>query len=101
MSIPNIENKIKKAISDHLDQVQLDFLSPEAEETVKLAIDADDLAEEVMKALNEHVFSFDSSPYADQHCHTCQKMFGDFVSKIGARVQADELLRPNVTILLD
>lgn len=101
MMLSNIEKKIEKAIEDYMDRAELDFLSDEAQDVVKLAIDPEAMAHDIYAAMKEHIFRFDSSEYGDYRCDSCQKMFGDFVSEMGARVQADELLRPGVIIVLD
>lgn len=101
MMIPNIEKKIQKAIEDYMDRVDLSFLSDEAEETVKLAVDPEEISRDIYEVIKEHIFRFDSSEYGNYSCNSCQKLFGDFVSEKGAKVQADELLRHGAIIILD
>jgi hypothetical protein len=99
--IDNIAKKIEDAIEDYVQNIDLNFLSEEDADSVKMAIDSEKIVSTVLSEIKSHVFRFDPSDYGNYSCHSCQKMFGDFVSENGARVEADKLLRPGVTIILD
>lgn len=92
-----LQNQISiQGIVDDLNRSDLDDVAADIIEV----IDSHEMAQFIINQLQENAYHFDQGSFAYQHCESCGKNFGDFVSNIGDSIPADHLLKQGNSILI-